>query len=82
MVIKMKRIKPLKEGSLTGRIVRLLGLNKGFEEPYSNQEETIHVGILADNYHNYWKEIRTAFSEAERKKAMELMEIQKRRFIC
>ena len=81
-VIKMKRIKPLKKGSLTGKILRLLGPNRGFEEPSNDQEEITPVGIPANNYYINRKEIETALLEAEQKKAKALMEWQRRRFIC
>ena len=62
-------------------MLRLLGMNRGFEEPPSDQEEIVHVGIPANNYYIYRKEIETALLEAERKRA-KAMEWQRRRFIC
>ena len=78
--MEMKTIKPQKKGSLTGKVLRLFGTNRGFEEPSSDQEET-RVGIPATNYYNH-KGIKSALLEAERKKAEALMEWQRRRFIC
>ena len=82
VVMAMKTTKPQKKGSLTAKVLRLLRTNRGFEEPSSDQEEIVHVGIPANNYCNCRKEIETALLEAERKKAEALMEWQKRRFIC
>lgn len=78
----MKEIKPRKKGSLIRKVLRSLGKSRDFEKSTSDQGEIVHVGIPTSNYHNYRKEIDTAWLEAERKKAEALMEWQKRRFIC
>ena len=77
VVMEMKKIKPLKKGSLTGKVLRLLGTNRGFGEPPSDQEE---IGNIYVSY-NCRKGIETALLEAERKKAKALMEMRKRHFI-
>jgi len=80
VVIEMKEIKPRRKGSLIGRVLRILRINRILEEPLSVQEE-IHVGVPASNYYNHREEAR-AVLEAERQIAEALMEWQKRRFIC
>jgi len=80
--MKMKEINPQKKkDSLTGKLLRLLRTNRGFEEPSGVQEKIVGAGVSRNNYYNHRKEIETLL-EAERKKAEGLMEWQKRRFIC
>jgi len=78
--MKMKEIRPRRKGSLKGRVLRILRINRILGEPLSVQEE-IHVGIPASNYYNHREEVRARL-EAERKMAEALREWQKRRFIC
>jgi len=80
VVMEMKTIKPQKKGSLRARVLRLLGTNRGFEEPSSDREKIVHASIPGDDYYNYRKEIETAWLEAERKKTEALAHV--RRFIC
>ncbi len=77
VLTEMKAINP-KKGSLRARVLRLLGANKGFEEPSSDLEKMVHASIPKNNHYNHQKEIETAWLEAERKKA----EAYVRRFIC
>ena len=79
--MEMKKINPQKKSSLIGKVLRLLGPNRGFEEPPNDQEEIVHVGVPASSYCNCRKEIESALLEAERKKA-EAIEWQRRHFIC
>lgn len=79
--IEMKEIKPQRKGSLISKALRLLGMNRGFEEFSSDQEQTVHAGISGNNYYKYRREMETALLEAERKKA-EAIEWQRRHFIC
>jgi predicted component of type VI protein secretion system len=78
-----KRVQPkaLRE-SLHADLLRLLGMNRGYEEPLSVHEEIGQISVPGGNYCNYGREIETALLEAERRKAEALMELQKRRFIC
>jgi hypothetical protein len=81
--MKMKETNPQKKkDSLTGKLLRLLRTNRGFEEPSGVQEKIVGAGVSGNNYYNYRKEIEIARLEAERKKAEGLMEWQKRCFIC
>ena len=78
----MKKVKPEKKGSLTGKLLRLLKPSSSIQESISLQEKNVSVGIPSNSYHDHHKEIKTALVEAERKKAEALMELQRRKFIC
>lgn len=82
VVVKMKKTEPQKGVSLTRKVLRLFGMDRGFEKPSSNLGGIAHVSIPANNHYNYLKEIQTARLEAERRKAEAILEWQKRRFIC
>ncbi len=83
VVMKMKEINPQKKkGSLMGKLLRLLRMNRGFGEPSGAQEKIVRAGVSGNSYYNYHKEIEIARLEAERKKAEASLEWQKRRFIC
>lgn len=77
----MEKIVPHKKVTLKEKMLKALRMSRGFEEFQNCQEEIVHVGIPANNYYNYRKEIETALLEAEHKKA-KAMEWQRRRFIC
>ncbi len=80
--IEMKEIKPRRKVSLKGRVLRLMGMNGGFEELSSDQKQMGHAGNSENNYYKYQREVETTLLEAERKKAEALMEWQKRLFTC
>jgi len=80
--IEMKEKKPRRKGSLIGKVLRSLGMDKGFEELSSDQEQMVHAGISGNNHFKHRREMETALLEAERRKAEALMEWQKRRLIC
>jgi hypothetical protein len=82
VVMEMKRISPHRKFSLRAKVLRLLRMNRGFEEISNNREGNIHFAIPISNNHNYQKEIETGLLEAERKKAEALMESQRHHFIC
>ncbi|MDH5449288.1 MAG: hypothetical protein OEX77_00105 [Candidatus Bathyarchaeota archaeon] len=63
------------------KVLRLVGMNGGFEQSSGLQQQVVHGGVSSGNYHNNWKEIEAASLEAEYNKAKALMELQKR-FIC
>ncbi|UCE29223.1 MAG: hypothetical protein JSV85_00325 [Candidatus Bathyarchaeota archaeon] len=62
-------------------LLRLLGMNRGFEESFSVQEKISNAGFPANSYLSYGKESENALLEAERKRA-KAQEWQRRRFIC
>ena len=80
-VIVMEKTVPQKKGSLKGRLLRRLGMNRSLEESPSCQE-TLHVPMPTENYYSNQKDVKAALLEAERKKAEALMEHQRSPFIC
>ena len=77
----MKEVNARKMSSLARKILRILGMDRGFVRSSGTQEEeSIRVNIPVD-YSNS-KSIETAFLEAERKKAEPLIEWKKRSCIC
>jgi len=82
VVIEMKRIVPYKKVSLKGRVLRIMGMSRSFEEPPSYQEIThTPIPIPTGTDYSYRKDIKAALLEAERKKAQALMEWQRHRMI-
>ena len=63
------------------KVLRFVGMNRGFEQSATLQQQVVHGGVSSGNYHNDWKEIEAASLKAEYNKAKALMELQKR-FIC
>jgi hypothetical protein len=78
---KRVQLKALRK-ALHANLLRLLGMNRGYEEPLSVHEEIGQMSVPGSIYYNYGREIEAALLEAERRKAEALMELQKRRFIC
>ena len=78
VVIKMKSVKSLIKGSLGGKVLRILGLNREFEFSPNNAETEADSLIHYKNF-AYSCETRLAMLEVEEKKAEALMEWQKRR---
>lgn len=81
VVMKMKRINPQRRSSLVLRMLRLLRMNRGFENPLGNQEEIVQVGIPASKIDQDIKQPKTynvqayilgnhRMHEIERQKAM------------
>ncbi|MDH5482412.1 MAG: hypothetical protein OEY22_05995 [Candidatus Bathyarchaeota archaeon] len=72
----MKKVEPLRKGSLRSRLLRLFEKEIGFELPFTSREETqddIHLGIptYSNQYLNR-NEIKNALLEEEYKKAQGL----------
>lgn len=78
--MEMKKINLQKKRSLRVTALRLVGMNKGFEEALGNKQEIVHAGIPRAS-HYCWKEIETAWFEAEQKKA-EIIAYQRHHLIC
>ena len=81
VVIEMKEVVPHKKGSLIGRMLRSLGMNRRVEQSPSYQE-IAYVPTPTDSRHSDPKELKAALLEAERRRAEALMELQRRPFIC
>jgi hypothetical protein len=74
----MKSVKSVIKGSLRGKVLRMIGLNRDFE--FSPHDEGANVDSLIN--HKYLansREIRLAMVEIEENKAKALMEWQRRR---
>jgi hypothetical protein len=78
VVIRMKSVKSLIKGSLGGKILRILGLNRELEFS-PNDVETDADSLKHYKHFTYSREIRFTMLEIEEKKAEALMEWQKRR---
>lgn len=87
VVMEMEKIRPMEKVSLTGKLLRLLGKNRGF----GDRRQTLKTSRLilgsnivglpnTGNYYYNGKEIETALLESERKKAKALIGIHKHRF--
>jgi len=87
MVIKVQRHERklksrLGRRKLTRKVLRLLKADVKFPVSSIGQEKIAHKAALVDTYHVSRKETRNALLNAERNRAMVLMERQKRLFIC
>jgi hypothetical protein len=76
----MKELKPLRrgKGSLTSKVIRAMGKSSGFELPLPSQKKKL-TGVSA--YHEPYdiqRKFRNALLEAERLKAKDIMQIQRR----
>ena len=81
VVTKMKRIVPYKKVSLKGRVLRIMGTGRSFDESPSYQEIT-YTPIPTGTDYSHREDIKAALLEAEHGKAQALMEWQRRRPIC
>ena len=71
----MRKIKPLRKGSLAGKVLRALGMHRGIELSLSSEEEKKYPGV--STYYDHII-LRNAMLEAERLKAKALMEYRRR----
>jgi hypothetical protein len=62
-------------------LLRLLGINRGPENPLRVGEETAQGSTALGNYYNPY-DVHSALLEAEHLKAQALMEWEKHRLIC
>ncbi len=69
-------------GRLKGKVLRLHRADLSFRGSLIGQKIIAHKGTLADSRHYSRREIARAMLNAERRKAMALMERQERPFIC
>ena len=83
MYVHGKEVRPnsLRKAFHTG-LLRLFGMNNGFEQHSHAHEAISQVSVSGSNYHNCGEEIGTVLLDAERRKAETLMEWQRRPFIC
>jgi len=75
----MKELKPLGKGkgSLSGKVIKALGKSSGFELPLpSLKKESTGVSTYHESY-DIQKEFKNALLEVERRRAYDIMQIQR-----
>jgi len=74
----MRELKPLGKGSLSGKVIKAFGKSGGFELPLpSLKKESTGVSANHESY-DVQREFRNALLEAEKLRAKDIMQFQRR----
>ena len=79
-VMKMEKIVPQKKGSLTRRMLEVLGITRAYVQSIGTQGEEVVRVNLPLNY-NDSKTIEAALLEAERQRAEAIAQLRRHQFV-